>query len=134
MQTFHTNLGQVYAHVNFYEDKKMVVLDWHGDFLTLEEIVAVGEYELEGCEKLGIKKIINDNSDLSSTWDHALDWNINYWLPKALAIGINRLAMIVSTNIFEKMSGEEIKQNFEGKLETRFFDNYPDAEKWILNS
>lgn len=131
---FRTVLGDVYNRTIFEERNKYVYLRWYGTFITVNEIADVGNWELDECEKRGVTRIINDNRELHGSWDHANDWNGNVWLPRALGMGINKLAHIISENIFEKLSADEMVQIFADKIEVRTFKDFESAEAWILSN
>jgi len=131
---FKNELGEVYNKTHFQENNKYVYLQWFGTYISVDEIAQVGIWELNECEKRGITRIINDNRELHGSWDHSNDWNATVWLPRALSLGINKLAHIISENIFEKMSAEEMQVIFADKITVRTFKDFDSAEDWILNT
>ncbi len=128
---FRNELGEVYSQITFEKDNRYVYLRWYGSYISVEEISRAGEWELDECEKRGVTSIINDNSQLHGSWDHSNEWNAKVWLPRALGMGINRLAHIISENIFEKLSADEMVQMFAGSIEVRTFKDFESAEKWV---
>ncbi len=129
---FRNEMGEVYCKISFHPDNKYVYLQWFGTYISVEEIAVAGVWELDECEKRGITAIINDNRELHGSWDHSNEWNATVWLPRALSLGINRLAHIISENIFEKLSAEEMIQIFADKIEVHTFKDFENAEKWLI--
>lgn len=131
---FKTARGDVYNRTTFHSEDRYVYLQWYGTYISVEEIATVGLWELDECETRGITRIINDNRHLLGSWDHSNEWNATVWLPRALALGINKLAHIISENIFEKLSADEMVQIFAERIEVRTFKDFESAEQWILST
>lgn len=129
---FSSALDTIYCRITFEESNRYVYLRWYGDYISVEEIARAGNWELDECEKRKTTRIINDNRELNGSWDHSNEWNAEVWLPRALQLGINKLAHIISENIFEKLSAEEMQVIFAGKIEVRTFKDFESAEQWIL--
>lgn len=133
MMEFKNELGERYNVTSFGANNEYVYLQWFGTYISLEEIARVGIWELDECEKRGITRIINDNRHLHGSWDHSNEWNATVWLPRALSLGINKLAHIISENIFEKLSADEMVQIFAEKIEVRTFKDFESAREWIVS-
>lgn len=107
-------------------------IGWYGDFLTLEDVIEGSTWGLDMCEKYHFQ-MVNNNSKLRGSWDHANDWIANIWLPRALGMNLTKLAHVVSPDVFTTSSAEEMRQNLGGRLEMRFFPDFDSAEAWVLD-
>jgi hypothetical protein len=130
IKEFKNELGELYYRCTVSD--KYVYQDWYGDFLTLEDVIEGSTWGLDMCEKYHFKVMVNNNSKLNGSWDHANDWISNVWLPRALSLGLTKLSHVVSPDVFTTSSAEEMRQNVEGKLEMRFFPDVASAEAWVL--
>lgn len=129
---FKNALGDVYYRCSVTD--KYVYQNWYGNFLSLEDVIEGSTCGLDMCEKYGLKLMVNNNSLLKGSWDHANEWIANVWMPRAQQLQLRRLAHIVSPDIFTALSAEEFKETMEGKLENRFFDTFEAAEQWAIES
>ena len=77
--------------------------------------------------------MVNNNSNLRGSWDHANDWIAEVWLPRALALDLKKLSHIVSKDIFTTLSFEEMQTNIAGKIDSHYFPSFEEAEKWALS-
>jgi hypothetical protein len=63
------------------------------------------------------------------------DWITTNWVPRAIAAGMRKVAMLTPASVFGQMA----TQNVQGKVaingldvHNRFFDDYAKAEAWLL--
>lgn len=126
---YRNELGNVYYRCT--ATPEYIYQDWYGDFLTLEEVVKGSTCGLDLCEKYKLARMLNNNTHLSGSWDHANEWIASVWMPRALAIRL-RLAHIVSKDVFTALSADNWKEEMSDELQLRFFDQKEDAEKWLL--
>ncbi len=121
-------LGEMYYRCTVFAD--YVYQDWYGVYLTRDEVIEGSTFGLDMCEKYGLS-MINNNSNLSGSWDHANDWIAEEWLPRALRIQLKKLAHIVSPDIFTALSFEEMQQNIAGQILSKTFQDIKSAEDWL---
>lgn len=124
-------LGQLYYRCSVKD--KYVYQDWYGDYLSRQDVIDGSTFGLDMLEKYDLKLMVNNNSNLRGSWDHANDWIAEVWLPRALSLGLNKLSHIVSTDIFTTLSFEEMQTNIAGKLDSHYFSSLEEAEKWALS-
>ena len=125
---FRNELGDLYVEMEVNFDGRYLYSSWQGGFITLEELVTAGNYVLDLCEYFNLQHIINDNRKLTGSWDHANDYNANVWLPRALKIGLLKLAHISSPEIFAQLSGEQMEQYLGGDLNIKIFKDFEDFQ------
>lgn len=105
--------------------------DWYGDYLTLEEVIKGSNCGLDMCDKYGLNRMLNNNTNLSGSWDHANQWIADVWMPRALNMKL-KLAHIVSDDVFTALSADEWKENMDNALQLRFFPDKESALAWLL--
>ena len=60
-------------------------------------------------------------------------WTNTEWFPAALGAGLTRIAVVVSSDIFGKMSVDSIMSKVADGVYSRYFDKLEDAKKWIIS-
>ncbi|MDW8209472.1 MAG: hypothetical protein RMJ44_00160 [Cytophagales bacterium] len=96
------------------------------------------EKQLEAFEKYHVQGIIWDLREAQVIASEDQNWTINYWLPKALALGYRRGAIVIPENIFGEMSVRKTisriqleDQNTEADLAVQYFKDVPSAYEWM---
>ncbi|MBJ6107722.1 hypothetical protein JAO73_01780 [Hymenobacter sp. BT523] len=64
-------------------------------------------------------------------WDHAVEWIVTDWAPRALAIGLTYFANVVSPDSMAALSAESMRLGLDGKLHMRMFGNMEEAKAWL---
>ncbi|MGB3587243.1 MAG: hypothetical protein WBA23_11915, partial [Tunicatimonas sp.] len=100
-------LGQEYFTSVYDEENGWVYNEWKGD-VTVDEVIEACKVSLEFIEKQQPEKILNDNSQLTGSWDEANEWIAQNWMPRALASGLKRFAHVMSSDVFGALSAEEL--------------------------
>ena len=124
-------LGQLYYKCSVKD--KYVYQDWYGDYLSKQDVIDGSTFGLDMCEKYGLTLMVNNNSNLRGSWDHANDWIAEVWLPRALSLKLHKLSHIVSSDIFTTLSFEEMQTNIAGQIDSHYFQTFEEAEKWALS-
>jgi hypothetical protein len=122
-------LGEVYFTSSYDETNGWIYNEWTGD-VTVEEVIEACKVSIEYLEEIKPSKILNDNSQLSGSWDEANDWIAQNWMPRALAAGLKKFAHIMSSDVFGALSAEEMVTKVSD-FEMRIFSNRADAEAWL---
>ena len=79
----------------------------------------------------GKARFISDVSSCNSSWTSSNEWIVNHWLPQALPLGLQKAAFLISDNLIQKVSVDNLcsklkrKQNFV----SRFFKIFPKEEE-----
>lgn len=110
-----------------------VYQDWYGEFLTLEEVVKGSMCGLNMCKEKGVNLMLNNNSNLQGSWDHANEWIAGVWLPQAIGLKL-KLAHVVSDEVYASLSADQWKENVDSQIKLCFFNNYDAAENWLLSN
>ena len=125
-----SSFDKVYLTIEFDEANNWIYSNWIGLIAT--------ENVIEGCEAIidflhehPCPSILNDNQLLNGSWSSANDWIAQHWVPQARAIGLKRVAHIVSPGIFGQASAAEMATRLGSQLEMRLFQDVEMAKAWL---
>lgn len=127
--------NEVFYAVKYLEDKNIVYSNWTADFLSVDDVKKGALLGLKFIKDNNAFGLINDNRELEGAWDEANDWIAEVWMPQAIEAGLKKFAHILSENLFAQLSAEFMGDNNsrkEDEFALKMFDNYEDAEKWVL--
>jgi hypothetical protein len=112
------------------------IVRWYGVMLD-DEIKEVLELVVfDRFRASGTRKFLNSNADMQSAWDGINDWLNTDFMPRMIASGLNRLAFVVSQDIFTRISAENFAENMETQSEYLTFCTFGDeasATTWLLD-
>ncbi len=75
-----------YLEMEYHASEEWLYINWIGPIK--EELNPVGAEEvLLALEKYPVKKILNDNRQLTGSWDTSIRWLIDHWFPRFLGTG-----------------------------------------------
>lgn len=124
--------GKNYFQLEYLSDKKMLYTNWLGSDLTLEEVQKGSLMVLEAIKEHKTSKLLNDNRELTGSWDVANDWIAAVWMPQAIEAGLTKFAHVLPEDLFAQFSAEFMKDNaVETALQIRLFDSLKDAQDWL---
>lgn len=122
---------ETYLQVIYEGDVPCVHMSWK-TFSTSEEMRAGLEKGLELVREKNASKWLADVRQMGIISEEDQKWSNEDWFPRALAAGIKYMAVIVSEDIFNKMSVEEIMNNVPGTdLTSHYFNSIEDAREWL---
>lgn len=120
-----------YLKIVFNEEIQSAEMHWK-TFTTPQELKDGLNKGLELVEEKNISNWIADVSSLGVVGEEEQKWSNENWFPRALKEGIKRMAVIVSDDIFNQMSVEEIMQNVpQMNFTSKYFSNVEEAREWI---
>ena len=74
---------------------------------------------------------LNDNREMTGSWSAANDWIAREWVPQVQALGLRRLAHLVSRSLFSQASAAEMESRLGDQLEMRLFSDVALAKSWL---
>lgn len=128
--------GEVYYTVKYLEEKNIAYSNWKATFLTVEQVKEGALLGLQVIKDNAAVGLINDNRELEGSWDGANDWIAEFWMPQAIEAGLKKFAHILAADLFAQLSAEFMEDNQDditSEFQLKMFDNYEDAEKWVLS-
>jgi hypothetical protein len=131
MSTDLTNgFGKVYLRITYDAANHWVYNDWTG-YQTYVGIVAGADACLLPLAENKCAYLLNDNSQVIGPWDHAVEWIVTNWAPRAIAIGLTHFANVVSPESLAASSAQSMALGLEGQLRVHSFDKLAEAQQWL---
>jgi hypothetical protein len=87
-----------------------------------------GAVILDLLKKKSASKVINDNTNVTGTWQDASDWTAKEWFPSMMKAGLKHFAWIFSPNIFAELSA---KKAMPASDVVKSFGTFKEANEWI---
>ncbi|MCS6796123.1 MAG: hypothetical protein RMJ97_10220 [Raineya sp.] len=93
--------------------------------------------ELMRLQKTG--NLLVDVSGCQTSWVSSNDWIVGHWLPVALQMGLRKVAFLISSNVIQKVSLDNLclKLSKRSHLYKRFLGIFSEGEEacaWLQNS
>jgi hypothetical protein len=122
--------GKVYLRITYDPANHWVCNDWMG-YQTYVGIVAGAEACLGPLTEHACAYLLNDNRQVIGPWDHAVEWIVTNWAPRAIASGLTHFANVVSPESLAASSAQSMALGLEGQLQMRSFDQVAEAQQWL---
>ena len=122
--------GNVYLTIDYDAVNHWVHNDWIG-YQTYVGIVAGADACLLPLRENQCAHLLNDNRRVIGPWDHAVQWIVGNWAPRAIAQGLTHFANVVSPEALAASSAQSMQLGLHGQLEMRMFSNVEDAQAWL---
>lgn len=114
-------------------EDNILIMRWKG-FVKGDLIKEAHESVLKFIQEHEVNGIVEDVVDFTGPFSEVNEWFINYWVPKALKIGLKKAAVVMSKNIFTQLSVQDLQENPTFKelgLGYRIFGSLDDAVTWL---
>lgn len=113
-----------------YDSRGFLYFNWIG-YVSVEQIKTAASWLLEAVVNKGVHNLINDNRQLMGTWTQAIRWLADEFIPRAVAIGLRRIAYIYSPQASARYSVDKFLEENDMYV-AQTFEHYDEAERWIL--
>jgi hypothetical protein len=130
MTELKNGFGKVYLTTEFEKANGWVYNNWIG-YQTLPGIMVGADACLKPLQQNACACLLNDNREVIGPWDHAVEWIVTDWAPRALAIGLTHFANVVSPDSMAALSAESMRLGLGGMLQMRMFGNIDEAKAWL---
>ncbi|WP_066831473.1 STAS/SEC14 domain-containing protein [Rufibacter ruber] len=120
--------------ITYEEELKLVRTRWKG-FANSDEYRAVLDVYLQVVQEKEVVRWIGDNTNAKAIRPADQEYTALEWAPRfARAGSLKKMAVIVASDIFNKMAVENIIQRSSDTVpfNTHFFDNQEDAFAWVM--
>jgi hypothetical protein len=104
-------------------------VDWTGD-QSKESVIQGCELMLECLKSEKCRKILNDNSNVTSIWSDASEWVARDWFPRMSEAGMDYFAWVYSPNVYSKLSTDKTLAYTPKSLIIPFY-SVASAEEWL---
>ena len=122
--------GKVYLTIEFEKPSGWVYSNWMG-YQTLPGVVTGADACLAPIEENACAYLLNDNREVVGPWDHAVEWIVTDWAPRAIAVGLTHFANVVNPESMPALSAEAMHLGLGGRLQMRMFGNIDEARAWL---
>jgi len=120
-----------YIQIVYNEEIKVVEMHWK-TFTTSAELKEGLNTGIKCIEEMQAHKWIGNVCKLGVIGEDDQKWSNEDWFPRALKAGITRMAVIVSDDIFNQMSVDEIMQRVpQINFESQYFSSVEEAREWL---
>ena len=131
MPTTYTNsFGHPYLHLQWEEANDWIYARWQG-LLSTDNVIKGGEYLLEVMQQTGCPYVLNDNREITGSWNQANDHIAQYWMPRALTLGLRRFAHVLAPGVFGQTSAEEMQRRAADQFQMALFPDLESAQAWL---
>lgn len=131
MPTELTNgFGKVYFSTEYDASGPWVYNNWIG-YQSFPGIVAGADACLLPLSKHRCAHLLNDNRAVIGPWDHAVEWIVTDWAPRATAQGLTHFANVVSPESLAALSAEAMQVGLSDRLQMRMFGTIEEAKAWL---
>jgi hypothetical protein len=131
MPTDLTNgFGNVYLRIAYDAANRWVYNEWVG-YQTYGGIVTGADACLEPLAKQQCAYLLNDNRRVLGPWDHAVEWIVTNWAPRAIAAGLTHFANVVGAESLAATSAQSMALGLEGQLQMELFSDIEVAKQWL---
>jgi hypothetical protein len=129
-QELINGFGKVYLTIQYDAANKWVYNNWTG-YQTYIGIVAGADACLAPLQENRCAYLLNDNRQVLGPWDHAVEWVVTNWAPRAIAQGLTHFANVVSPESLAAGSARAMALGLEGQLQMHTFTTIEDAQAWL---
>ncbi|UYZ62696.1 hypothetical protein [Hymenobacter weizhouensis] len=118
-------------HISIYYDylNDWLYVDWTGD-QDLESVQGGCLLMLECLRQERCRKVLNDNTRVTSMWSDAAEWGGRVWFPAMTEAGLEYFAWVYSPNIYSRLSTDLTLQHTTRPL-IFTFDDLATAQAWL---
>lgn len=126
-----------FLRLDFFKDEQLIEMIW----LPALETMIEEDYKEEFMNYLTIildvkpKKVVSDTQNMHFPISVELqEWTNQTIFPPSLEMGLNKAAFVISSDIMNQLSVEQIMEETEGiKFTTQYFTTRKEAKEWILS-
>jgi hypothetical protein len=122
--------GKVYLTVAYDAANRWVYNNWVG-YQTLAGVMAGADACLQPLREQACAYLLNDNRQVIGPWDHAVDWIVTDWAPRAITQGLTHFANVVSPESLAALSAEAMLLGIGNQLQLRMFGDINAAQAWL---
>ena len=122
--------GKVYQTIDYDQANEWIYSNWIG-YQTYTGIVVGANACLQLLQDNNCTLLLNDNREVVGPWDHAVEWIVTNWAPRAIALGLTYFANVVSPESMAALSAEAMHLGMDGQLQMRSFGEMEQAQAWL---
>lgn len=128
-QIIRDSKDRIFYEAEIDQEQGWVYVNWIGN-VSLDDVKRGSEAFLDLLAISGSKKLLNDNSLLTSNFLEINEWIEEQIIPKAVALGLQYFAHILSPKFITNFSGVDLGLRVK-PIEFQAFKSREKAEKWL---
>ncbi|RSK48925.1 STAS/SEC14 domain-containing protein [Hymenobacter rigui] len=128
--TLINSFGKPYLITEWDEANQWLYNRWMG-LLSTENVIQGAVEGLNLMQQTGATAILNDNREVTGSWNQANEYLAQEWMPRAVALGLRRFAHVLAPGIFAQMSAEQLHVHVGSQFEMQLFNDLDTARQWL---
>ncbi|KUG09097.1 hypothetical protein [Solirubrum puertoriconensis] len=129
-QILRNSYGEVYFAGCYLATEHVVRNAWTG-YQTHSGIIYAAETSLDLLARHHCPFLLNDNSLVTGTWNHAVEYCARDWAPRAAAAGLTHFAHVLSPEERAAQSGINLLACLQSYFEVAAFTGPAEAQAWL---
>lgn len=122
-----------YLRIDYDQEENLITMNWK-EAVVSEEFREGLNKGLECVEEHSIKHWLADVREMGALSNDDQEWSNNEWFPKIIKAGIKFMGVVISSDIFNQMTVDEIMTKVpQTDIVHRNFDNMDKAKEWLLS-
>ncbi len=122
-----------YLRIDYDQNENVITMNWK-EAVVSEEFREGLNKGLQCVEENAIKHWLADVRDMGALSNEDQEWSNNEWFPKIIKAGIKFMAVVISSDIFNQMTVDEIMTKVpQTNIVHRNFDDMDKAKEWLLS-
>ena len=117
--------------ISWDDSCQSLVTEWKGGFVSKEKYIQGMNAALELFTELKCKKVLSNTKDSGVLSLDTQKWVKEDFFPRFLATGVRYFATVIPSDALARMSINSLASTVPGGLQSNFFDNVEDAQKWL---
>jgi hypothetical protein len=131
MTTELTNsVGEVYLTLEYDSENHWIYTNWIG-YQTQANATEGSEVYLQLMRRYACPYLLNDNRNLTGSWNHTVAWVATEWAVRARNQGVTHFAHIISPDAMGAGTAKMLHSGLSGYLTMRLFNNMLEAQAWL---
>ncbi|MBP9887064.1 MAG: hypothetical protein KBF93_12255 [Leptospiraceae bacterium] len=110
-------------------DNKVVFAKWKKPG-TIEQQKEATDLALDAMKAYGVKALLFDPTELGMFRAEFKTWLDTVWFPRALGLGLTKIANILPKSELAKMSLDQVLTKVDN-FQSKYFDNIPEPKTWL---
>jgi hypothetical protein len=124
-------LGRVYLQLEYDAKNRWVSINWIGE-QSYASILAGADAGLDYIRDNACCCLLNDNRQITGSWsEHAVEWAVANWAPRAIQAGLTHMANVVSPESLAAIYAEVMHLDLAERLQVRQFNTMALAQAWL---
>jgi LytTr DNA-binding domain len=113
-----------------YDERGFLYLNWKG-YVSVSQVKEGVEEILEVLKTHYCTRLLNDNRELFGSWTQSIRWLETDFMPRAIALGLEKIAFIYSRDPSARYSVDRFLE-VNDQYSAQTFHDYRTAEDWLL--